>query len=396
MRKNGINRELLPVSGGVCAPAGFKANGVVCADGEQFALVLTDGRYPAAFAYSSRGVCSAPVSYNKKRLQSGYARAVVVNGGSANIDDFATPAIKKVTLAVSNAAKITESEIAVASTGVIGKTMRAENALPFIDELVKGASSNAEKSLQAAQMLTTESGVGSDLAFSFQLGDFTCKIGAIFKGNQRVCPNMATFLCFFTTDTNISSEMLRKALLSATSDAFNQLDIDGVSSPNDTVGIIASGKAGNYQINCADGEYEKFVYALRQVAMQVCLAVAGGENNRAFSCVVTGMQSKSVARLIAKSVVGANAIKRLLAQNDLQTDDVLCTACSVSEKVDLQKTTLVIRSTQGSLTLFENGERLDVAKAVKSRVISGENLTVSLDFCTGNYTATAIGRTSII
>ena len=263
MRKNGINRELSPVDGGVCAPAGFRANGVVCQGGEKLSVILTDGRYPAAFAYASRGVCGAPVQYTQNRLKSGYARAIVVNSGSANIGGGAKREIEKLCLAVSNSAKIPESEIAVASTGVIGKTMRAETLLPSVKELVNGALDGAENSLTAARMMATDDGAGKQLSFSFQLGDFTCKIGAIFKGNKRVCPNMATFLCFFTTDTNISPEMLKKALLSATADTFNQLNIDGVSSPNDTVGIIASGLAGNSKIDYADGEYEKFVFALR-------------------------------------------------------------------------------------------------------------------------------------
>ena len=396
MRKNGINRELTAISGGICAPAGFKANGVVCSGGERLSLVLTDGRYPAAFAFPSRGLCGASVLHNKNRLQSGYARAIVVNVGSANVANSALPAVKKLALAVSDAARITESEIAVASTGVIGRMIQTENVLPFVDGLVKGATSSEEKSLQAAQALTTEGGAGKDLAFSFQLGDFTCKIGAVFKGNQRVCPNLATFLCFFTTDTNISPAMLKKALLSVTADTFNQLDIDGVSSPNDTVGIIASGKAGNYQINCADGEYEKFVYALRQVAARVCLAVANTENNRAFSCVVSGVKSKSAARVIAKSVVGANAIKRSILKNGLETDDVLCTACCAGEQGDIQTVTLWVRSAQGELTLFENGERINVAESVKTRVMAGEELVISLDFAKGNYMATAIGRADII
>ena len=396
MRKNGINRELSPVDGGVCAPAGFRANGVVCLGGEKLSIVLTDGRYPAAFAYTAQGVCGAPVQYTKNRLKSGYARAIVVNGGSANIGDGAKPAIEKLCLAVSNAAKIPENEIAVASTGVIGKIMRAETVLPSVSELINGAAASGEKSLTAAQNLTTHDGVGKQLSFSFQLGDFTCKIGAIFKGNKRVCPNMATFLCFFTTDVNISSEMLQKALIAATSDTFNQLDIDGVSSPNDTAGIVASGFAGNCKIDRADGEYDKFTFALRQAATRVCLAIAEDNGERAFSCVVTGARSKSAARTIAKSVVGAFSIKRALAQNGVDTDDVLCSACCGYEKADMQKITLAVGSENGKLTLFENGERIDLTNAAQSRVLSGKNLVISLDLGAGNYTATAIGRADII
>ena len=392
MRKNGINRELLPVDGGVCAPAGFKANAVVCQDGEKLSLIVTDGRYPASFAFSSYATCGAPVSYTRARLQSGYARAILVNSGSANIALTAKPAIEKTCLALSSAAKISEREIAFASTGTIGKEMCADTLLPMIKSLVSGATNSEQNSLIATQALTTESGKGQQLSFAFQLGDFTCKIGAIFKGNQRICPNMATFLCFFTTDTNISSDMLKKALAQASADTFNQLNIDGVASPNDTVGIIASGLAGNSKIDCADAEYEKFAFALKQVATRVCLAVAQGEDSRAFSCAVTGAKSKSAARSIAKRVVGAYAVKRALAQNDLDIDDILCSACCGDEKVDLQKVVIKLLSNDGQVILFESGERIDLAKKAKAPVILGENITIALELGVGNYTATAIGR----
>lgn len=392
MRKNGINRELLPVDGGVCAPAGFKANAVVCQDGEKLSLIVTNGRYPASLVFSSHATCGASVVYTRARLQSGYARAILVNSGSANISLTAKPTIEKICLALSNATNIPEREIAFASTGVIGKDMRADTALPMMKRLASGATSSGEHSLLAAQALTTESGKGQQLSFAFQLGDFTCKIGAIFKGNQRVCPNMATFLCFFTTDTNISPDMLKKALAQATADTFNQLDIDGVASPNDTVGIIASGLAGNSKIDCADAEYEKFAFALKQVATRVCLAVAQGERARAFSCVVTGAKSKSAARSIAKRVVSAHAVKRSLAQNDLDIDDILCLVCCGDERVDLEKIVIKLRSNDGQLICFENGERIEIAKQAKTPVILGGNFTIGVDLGVGNYTATAIGR----
>lgn len=402
MRKNGVNKELIPIDGGVCAPDGFKANGVYCGFNaennpdrrEDLALILADRLFPTACVYTVGEVVGAPVTVTKKHVKRGYAQAVLVNSGIANVfgencENIANEACK----VLAKAAKLYPEEIVLASTGVMGKKITLDPFLRGVDKLVSGASSSHEKSLCAARALMTTDTQVKQLSFSFSLGDYPCKMGAIFKGSARVCPNMATTLCFLTTDVAIAPEMLQKALLVASKNTFSLLTTDGVSSPNDMVCIMASGRAGNYKMDCDDSEYKKFEYVLEEVLRRVCKTIAAdGQNARkTLVCQVVGARSKRTARLVAKAVVGALGVKRSIGNEKLDIESLLCAILSTGEIVSMQKTSVSVQSTGGKLTVFEDARTLYHSPQTEKAVLCKDEITFFVDLKDGNYGATAYG-----
>lgn len=402
MRKNGVNKELIPIDGGVCAPDGFKANGVYCGfdaennpqKREDLALILADKLFPTACVYAVGEVVGAPVTITKKHVKRGYAQAVLVNSGVANVfgensEKIAIDACK----ALAKKARLYPEEIVLASTGAMGKKMTIDPFLRGIDKLVDGARASHETSLCAARALMTTDTKVKQLSFSFLLGAYPCKIGAIFKGSSRVCPNMATTLCFLTTDVDITPEMLQKALVTASKNTFSLLTTDGVSSPNDTACIMASGRAGNYKIDCEDSEYKKFEYVLEEVLRRVCKTIAADGQNagKVLVCQVLGARSKRTARAVAKAVVGALGVKRSVGKEQLDTESLLCAMISAGEEISIQKTSVSVCSSGGKLAVFEEEKQLFHSSQTEKAVLCKDEITFLVDLKEGNYGAIAYG-----
>lgn len=399
MRKNGVNRELREIKGGVCAPGVFRANGIHCGlkQGEEpdLAMIVADKRCPTACVFSVDSRQSAPVCVSRKHLKNGVARAIVANSGIANVFlPNGEQLAEKVCRTVAKYTDIDACETLIASTGRVGRSLSLQPFEEGIPALCQGLSASEEGSWKAACAIVTTDAEPKQLAYEFDLGDIPCKIGAIFKGNTRVCPNMATLLAFLTTNVNISSEMLQKALSATVKDTFDLLWLDGISSPNDTVCIMANGRAGNYKISCADSEYVKFVYALREVLTEICRRIVadGNEENSAFLCKVTGARSKQSAREIAKRVVGAEIIKKMLLQGESDVESVLYTVHSVASEIDFSKIRICLENGSGSLVLFEDGRTLPTKKEHLQRFTEGKELCLCVELGAGNYAATAFGR----
>ncbi len=396
MRKNGVNKTLTPISGGVCAPVGFKANGIRCGCSanlgkEDLALVVADKPFPVAAVFSQNALVGEPVKISKKHMRSGTARAVVVNSGVANVlSENGEVMAKTVCEQLAKKLGADTDEILISSTGEIGPKFPVDKILQGIDALVQGLGSSHENSLATARaLMTTDKGV-KQLSYAFDLGDYPCKIGAIFKGGRRVRPNMATTLCILTTDVDISSEMLQKALSATTNETLNLLDIDGISSPNDAVYIFASRKAGNYRISCADSEYKKFVAVLERVLFEVCFTIAK-EGESVFVCETVGAKSKRVARAVAKAVVGANGLKESLRQKRLDIESLLCTIGDGNETIDLSNAEITLLSKKGKITLLMGGKVLPVSLSAAADILSAYEIKIGIDLAEGNYGATAIG-----
>ncbi|MBQ8684671.1 MAG: bifunctional ornithine acetyltransferase/N-acetylglutamate synthase [Clostridia bacterium] len=408
MRKNGVNRTLTAIEGGVCAPSGFRANGVHCgiaqnvkfvsretkaSSREDLSLILADGRYPTTCVFASER-CGASARISKKHIQTGYARAVIANSGIANaFGEGAEGAARAICRALAKSAKISEDEIVIASTGRLGVPFCEAPILEKTDELVNGAASAHNNSLAAARALMTTDMIVKQLAFSFEIGDITCKIGAICKGNARVSPNMATTLCFVTTDVNISPKALSKAFSSAVNDTLNMLTVDGIFSPNDCACIMASGRAGNYIIDRADSEYEKFTYALKETLFSVCrMIVTDNPERKSLVCKASGARSVRAARTMAKAVVSANGVKHKLSKGVMEVDDLLCALCGTGEAFDLSKTEIAVGSRRGALVLFEEGKRLPTSLAELENILGDREIEVDIRLNEGNYQAKAIGN----
>ncbi len=398
MRKNGVNKRLTPIDGGVCAPSGFRAGGVRCGflpngEREDLALILADKRVPTACVFSTGAICGATVEVAKKNLSTGFTRAAIINSGVANVAREGISLAKSVCLEVAKRTPAIETEIVIASTGKIGKPIALETFLNGIDELVDNLSATNEGSLSAARAIMTEDKTPKQLAFSFELGAFPCKIGAIFKGGARVSPTMATTLCFITTDVNISTKMLQKALNSVVKETFNTLDIDGISSPNDTVCIMASGNAGNYKIDCEDTEYDKFFGALHETSRRICVAIAKDANGmkKLLVCKAQGARSKRTARAVARAMATSEKIRRGLKDETLIVDDLLNTAYGTGEEICLENIVIQISSRGGKLILFEESQAMEFYPEILYRVLKEEEIEICVTLGKGNFSAQALG-----
>ena len=405
MRKNGINRELVPIDGGVCAPQGFQAGGIYCgilpptlmgnnAPREDLGLIVADNRYPAACVYTSGGLAGAPVRVCKKHCTLALARAVIVNSGIANMfGENGEMQAEYICRAVAQKFKTSSDEILIASTGKTNERFPFDLIVNSIDDLAKNLGYSHENSLAAARAMMTTDSHPKQISYSFHIGDYSCKIGAIFKGSNHVSPNMATTLCFLTTDVNVSAEMLQRALRSAVNDTFNMLTIDGVSSPNDTVCIISSRKAENYRISCADSEYQKFEYALKETLFKICEQIAsdGAFSKKSIVYYVRGAKSKSSARTIAKTLAGAIGLKKSFYQGYVSLSDVVCAISGGEASTDVSRLQFTVSSGKKSLVLIEEGEFLAYSKEHLRSILSGKKVSVTLDFQDGNYAARSIG-----
>ncbi len=396
MRKNGVNRELREILGGVCAPEGFKAGGVACGikqdGGEDLALIVADKRCAAACVFSADGAQSATATVSKNHLKYGFARAIIANSGIANLfHPTGEWLAETVCRTLAKHSDMDANEAIIASTGKINAALTLRPFEEGIPLLYKALRADSEGSLLAAKAIMTTDSYPKQVSYEFDLGDFPCKIGAVFKGNTRVCPNMATTLVFLTTDVNISPEMLQKSLSSAVKDTVNMLWLDGISSPNDTVCVLANGKAGNYKISRADSEYAKFAYALRKTLTEICKKfLLDGEHIRFFTK-VTGAKSKQTAREIAKRLAGAQAIKEGLLHGYLDGESVLYIAHSVAGETDASAVSIFVENTAGKLVVFEGGRPLLVNAEHFERLTQETELTLRVDLGIGNYSAQAFG-----
>ncbi len=398
MRKNGVNKELRKIDGGVCAPKGFRSNGVCVgiAHGEKrdLALVACDKRYPTAYVCNRIGKCGAPVAVTEKHLKrsGGYAQAVVINSGIANVFVKNGEALaESVCELVGERLQVSKEDVLIASTGKMDSILSLEPFKKNVDALCCGLESESIRSDYAAEAIASENETPKQLAFEFDLGDYPCRIGAIFKGNARVCPNMATFLAVITTDVDISPKMLQQALSSATKDVFNLMETDGLSSPNDSVFIMASGRAGNYKISTADCEYKKFLYSLEEVSLKICQQIITDGGMGFFSCNISGAKSKQIARVASRSAVSLLA-KQLSSERGIQAEDMLYAIFAACPQSDLSTATVLVKEEYGNISLLDEGKPLSVSPEQLAKCFSGRETEIFIDLGEGNFASSAYAR----
>ena len=399
MRKNGVNRELQEIDGGVCAPVGFRANGVRCGftvdEGKKdLALIVADRRCPTVCVYSTESKSSGPACTTKRHMKRGLGRAILCNSGVANVflpegERLAEMACR----ALAGCSDIDCNDTAIASTGVVGAQIELETFEKGMRPLVQGLTATAEGSTAAAEAIATVGVTPMQAAFTFDLGAFPCKIGAVFKGNMHVCPNMATTLIFLTTDVNISSEMLQRALSLTVKDTVNLLACDGTPSPNDTVCMMASGRAGNYKISCEDTEFSKFAFALRKVLFEIScrIAAACDTQGRVFTCKVTGAKSQQAARAIAKKVISASNIRRALLRGLGDVESILYAVNQASTGIDFTNAQISLQGSGNAYVLFADGYATKLDGGIVRALCESEEIALRIALSEGNYGATAIG-----
>ncbi len=385
------------INGGVTAPKGFLASGIHCGirknkSKKDLALIFCESQCDAAAVYTQNLVFGAPITVTRKNIENGKAKAIVCNSGIANTCN--ADGVEKAELMCEITAKelgINPDDIVVASTGVIGQPINLEPIQNGMPELVKTLSKDGSDSAASA-ILTTDT-VKKEFAVSFTLGDKTCKIGAISKGSGMINPNMATMLGFITTDVNISAQMLKSALLEVVKDSFNMLSIDGDTSTNDMVAVLASGLAENKRIEEENEDYKTFVSALGAICEKlVKLMAKDGEGaTKLVECYVNGANKVETAKVLAKSVIKSSLVKAAMFGADANWGRILCALGYAGADVDINKIDVYFKSEAGEILVCQGGSGVDFSEEKAKEILVKDEVAIIVNLNDGEFSATAYG-----
>ena len=385
------------IEGGVCAAKGFKANGIHCGirknrSKRDLALIFCEKQCSAAAVYTTNLVKGAPLTVTKKHLENGKAQAVICNSGNANTCNADGIEIaEKMSDLLAEKLGITANDVVVASTGVIGQPLDIEPIANGINPLADGLSENGGEF--AAEAIMTTDTVKKEVAVEFELSGKTCRIGGIAKGSGMIHPNMATMLVFITTDASISPEMLRKALSGDIADTFNMISIDGDTSTNDMVTVLASGMAENTEITEQNDDFKIFMKALNTVTVALCRMIAGdGEGaTKLLECEVGGAKDKQTAKTVAKSVICSSLLKAAMFGADANWGRVLCAIGYSGADVDVDKIDVAFKSKAGQIEVCKNGSGVDFSEDMAKKILSEKEIEILVYLNSGEQKSTAWG-----
>ncbi len=385
------------VSGGVCAAKGFSAAGIHCGirknkQKRDLSLIYSETRASAAAVYTRNLVKGAPLTVTKRHIGDGYAQAVICNSGNANTCNADGEYIaERMSELAARALGISASDVVVASTGVIGKPLDITPIAAGIPALA-GALSR-EGSGDAAEGIMTTDTVKKEVAVEFTLGGKACRIGGIAKGSGMIHPNMATMLVFITTDAAISPQMLSLALSHDVPSTFNMLSIDGDTSTNDMVTVLAGGLAGNEPITGEGEDFSVFMRALNTVTVALCRMIAGdGEGcTRLVECSVTGAKDEKNARIAAKSVICSSLVKSMIFGADANFGRVFCAVGYSGADVDVTKMGVAFKSASGQITVAVDGHSIDFSEETAKRVLTEREIEIMVTLGDGDASAVAWG-----
>ena len=388
--------EMKLIEGGVCAAKGFLASGVHCGirknkDKKDLALIFSQKPAAAAAVYTINAVKGAPILVTKQHLQDGMAQAIICNSGNANTCNANGVEIaQQMSQLTAEALQISEKDIVIASTGVIGKPLEIEPIAQGIPSLVKNL---GEDSHSAADAIMTTDTKRKEVAVEFTIGGKVCRLGGIAKGSGMIHPDMATMLVFITTDCAISPAMLQQALSGDVKETFNMLSVDGDTSTNDMVTVLANGMACNKEI-CEKGEdFQTFMKALNTVTVHLCRSIAAdGEGaTKLLECKVTGAADCNIAKTVAKSVVCSSLLKAAMFGADANWGRVLCAIGYSKAPVDVQKINVAFQSKAGKIDVCKNGAGIDFSEVLAKEILSQEEIEILVELQSGVCSATAWG-----
>ena len=385
------------ITGGVCAAKGFQANGIHCGirknhSKRDLALIYSEVPASAAAVYTTNLVKGAPLLVTKAHIADGKAQAVICNSGNANTCNADGVEIAEaMSELVAQQLSIPASDVVVASTGVIGQRLKLDPIAAGLPALADGL--NPDGSAAAAEAIMTTDTVRKEIAVEFELGGVTCRLGGIAKGSGMIHPNMATMLVFLTTDAAISSEMLQKALSGDVAGTFNMVSIDGDTSTNDMVTILANGMAGNAEITCEGADFTAFMTALNTVTVQLCRCIAGdGEGaTKLLECRVEGAESLSTARTVAKSVICSSLLKAAMFGADANWGRVLCAIGYSGADVDVHRVDVAFKSPKGIVEVCKNGAGVPFSEEEAKAVLLEKEIEIQVKLNSGDAEATAWG-----
>ena len=389
--------KITKVKGGICAPVVFQAAGIPGGirknkKKKDLALIVSDQMCQVAAVYTTNKIKGAPIYVTKEHIQDGTAKAIICNSGNANTCAPNGIEVAEATCKLTaDALGLKASDIIVSSTGVIGEELFLE---PFQEGIPKlAAELSYEGSDSAAKAIMTTDTVKKELALEFTLGGKTCRMGGIAKGSGMINPNMATMLCFLTTDVAISHEMLQKALSEDIQDTFNQISIDGDTSTNDTVAILANGMAGNPIITQEGEDYQIFCKALNEMNHQLSKNIArdGEGATKLIECIVKGAPDRETARIISKAVIESNLLKAAMFGEDGNWGRILCAMGYAKTDFDISKTELFIESMLGSAQVCKDATYFKHSDKKVSHILSAAEVKLVIDIHQGDAEATAYG-----
>ena len=385
------------ITGGVCAAKGFKANGIHCGirhnhSKKDLALIVSDVPATAAAVYTQNLVKGAPLAITKENIANGIAQAVICNSGNANTCNADGPQIaREMCDLVQKATGVLANDVVVASTGVIGQPLNIEPIAKGMDALTAGLSYDGGHA--AAEAIMTTDTVSKEVAVEFSLGGKVCRMGGIAKGSGMIHPNMATMLVFITTDAAISREMLQKALSSDITATFNMLSIDGDTSTNDMVTVLANGMAGNDQILSEGEDFTTFMQALNSITVALCRMIAGdGEGaTKLLECKTTGADTLEAAKTAAKSVICSSLLKAAMFGADANWGRVLCAIGYSGADVDVNKIDVAFRSNAGTIEVCKNGAGIPFSEELAKKILLEKEIEILVGLGDGPYSASAWG-----
>lgn len=384
------------ITGGICAAKGYKAAGIHCGirknkSKKDLSLIISEKPASAAAVYTTNLVKGAPLLVTKKHISNGVAQAIICNSGNANTCNSNGIEIAEQTCElVAEALQMDKTDIVVASTGVIGQPLDIAPIKAAIPSLVASLGDNSDA---AAEGIMTTDTTKKEIAVEFELDGKTCRIGGIAKGSGMIHPDMATMLVFITTDCAISSEMLRKALSSDIKDTFNMVSVDGDTSTNDMVTVLANGMAGNIEINSEGDAFNIFMKALNTVTVYLCRAIAGdGEGaTKLLECKVHGAAASETAKTVAKSVICSSLTKAAMFGADANWGRILCAIGYSKANVDVSKIDVAFTSAAGTVAVCKNGAGITFSEELAKTILTEGEITIDINLNSGSYSSTAWG-----
>ena len=388
------------IDGGVTAAKGFKAAGMHAGikkgTKKDMAMIVSSAPCMAAGTFTTNLVKAAPVKWDQHVVyEHGEARAVVVNSGIANACTGAEGYgyCEETAKAAAEALGIDKDEVLVASTGVIGKQLPIDTIKKGVKDLSGLLLDTREAATLAAESIMTTDTVKKEVAVEVEIGGKTVTIGGMCKGSGMIHPNMCTMLGFVTTDVCISKQLLQEALSQDVKDTYNMVSVDGDTSTNDTVLLLANGMAENPEINEKNEDYQKFCEALNYINTTLAKKIAGdGEGATAlFEVKIIGAESKEQAVTLSKSVVTSSLTKAAIYGHDANWGRILCAMGYSGAQFDPEKVDLYFESKAGKIQIIENGVAVDYSEEEATKILSEEAVTAIADIKMGDCTATAWG-----
>lgn len=385
------------IDGSVTVPKGFTASGLHCGirknkSKRDLALIYCEKPCAAAAVYTTNLVKSAPILVTQNNLKNGTAQAVICNSGNANTcNSDGIEVAERTCEMLAKELNIDPKDIIVASTGVIGQKLPLEPIANAIPELVSRLSANG--ATDAADAIMTTDTMKKEFAVETEIDGKPVRIGGIAKGSGMIHPNMATMLCFLTTDAAISSDMLRIAVKEAADKSFNMVSVDGDTSTNDTLSVMASALAGNKEITAENDDYNIFVEALTELCRKLARKMAkdGEGATKLLVAKVSGAKSENDAMGVAKTVVCSSLLKAAMFGADANWGRVLCAIGYSGCDVDINKVDVSFKSKTGRVDVCKNGAGIDFSEETAKNVLVEDEIDIIIELNDGVGTAEAYG-----